>query len=104
MYLCLYERGIKSVITTWRGFSWRGTCYRHMRCDKQTRKRGFFCTGVYLSPSYPFAVPPVTIPRVSPSGSFFPGVPTNKQFDLVGHDDQPARTARRCFGENKRGS
>ena len=43
VYLCLYERGIKSVITTWRGFSWRGTCYRHMRCDKQTRKRGFFC-------------------------------------------------------------
>jgi len=49
VYLCLYERGIKSVITTWRGFSWRGTCYRHMRCDKQTRKRGFFCRRVYLS-------------------------------------------------------
>jgi len=43
-------------------------------------------------------LPPVTVFRVSPD--FFPRVPTNKQFDLVGHDDQPV--ARQRFGENKR--
>jgi len=79
VYPCLYERGIKSVITTWRGFSWRGTCYRHMRRDKQTRKRGFFRRRLRRRRRQWRR----RFPRVFSTGSFGLPPPTDKQTDLT---------------------
>lgn len=68
MYLCLYERGIKSIITTWRA-GFRGAAHATAICgaiNKRVNAASF--ADVYLFPLPPF--PPRPTSRAS---FFFPG-------------------------------
>lgn len=88
MYLCLYERGIKSIITTWRA-AFRGAAHATAICGA-INKRGFSFADVYLNP-LALSVPGPLLPP-------FHRVPANKQSDLMRRGDQPAAG----FRENKR--